>query len=393
MTTLTMRPLEGEEIFETLISLDAYAFSSTPPLPEREEWNKWMAFCTDATFMALFEDDKVVATAVSSPMTQNVRGKIYPMSGLWSVATHPMARRKGYAWQVVTEVLKTVREDGTPFATLYPFRESFYQRLGYIAFPQARQTKFAVNTLAPLLKYDLEGEIELLSIKDGYELYRSYMQKQQGKIHGLGLFDPKCMSGLGERNKFWLAAARIDGEMVGLMLYDLKGPEGKMTMTVSRFFYDGSGGRYLLLEWIARHIDQAFEVDIRLSPAETPETWFADMNVKVSTVYPPMGRVLDVAQMGGMAVGEGHFSARISDPHCPWNEGCYRFEGVDGKLQVTAIDSADCDLTIQGLSGLVYGTHDPESFAIRGWGNPTLELQTTMCTLFPPLLPYLYEIF
>ena len=104
MTETIIRQLEGEEIFETLISLDAYAFDSTPPLPKREEWDKWMTFCTDATFMALFENGKAVATAVSSPMTQNVRGKIYPMSGLWAVATNPMARRKGYAWRRIVQL-------------------------------------------------------------------------------------------------------------------------------------------------------------------------------------------------------------------------------------------------------------------------------------------------
>jgi hypothetical protein len=63
-----------------------------------------------------------------------------------------------------------------------------------------------------------------------------------------------------------------------------------------------------------------------------------------------------------MPTGDGHFAARIHDPLCPWNEGCYQFETVDGLLTVRPASDADCDLAIQALSALVYGTRDPGDF-------------------------------
>jgi predicted acetyltransferase len=90
------------------------------------------------------------------------------------------------------------------------------------------------------------------------------------------------------------------------------------------------------------------------------------------------------------------FSARISDPICPWNEGVWQFSAVEGRLVVQSAPAgatADTDLTIQGLSALIYGTHDPADFALRGWGSPAPALQTTLRQMFPAGLPYLHEYF
>jgi hypothetical protein len=81
------------------------------------------------------------------------------------------------------------------------------------------------------------------------------------------------------------------------------------------------------------------------------------------------------------------------DAHCPWNEGIWRFDSVDDKLQVSHAAEADCTLTIQGLSALVYGTNPAEDFAFRGWGDPTPEIIQVMNSMFPRMQPYLHEFF
>jgi hypothetical protein len=106
-----------------------------------------------------------------------------------------------------------------------------------------------------------------------------------------------------------------------------------------------------------------------------------------------MCRVLDVYKIGGMQIGPGRFTAHITDPFCPWNEGIWRFESVDGMLQVARADEAGCSLSIQALTALVYGTHDPGDFTIRGWGDPSPQVLATMRTMFPPRAPYLHEYF
>lgn len=391
---ITVRQLQGEEMLDALYNLSQYAFHPSPPFTDKEEWLGYVRGRKGYICHAALEDDQPMAVACSTAMTQNVRGALFPSAAVWGVATHPAARRKGYCRQAIASLLAAEREAGRVFSALYPFRESFYQRLGYVTYPQTRIARFAPPALAPLLKLDLGGEIEFKLIGEAYETYRAYMAEIQPQWHGMGLFDfgdPAAAA----RNRSWVALARFDGAVEGVMLYSLKGEEiTKFNFVATRFYYQTSRACALLLGWIARHIDQAERAELHLPAGETPETWLEDLQVKVESAFPtPMGRVLDVARMGGMRVGAGSFAARVSDPLCPWNEGAWRFEAVDGKLAVSRAAGADCALTIQGLSALAAGTHDPQDFPLRGWGDPSPALLETLRAMFPRRLPHIHEMF
>ncbi len=394
MSHITIRQVEGQEMLDILYLLDNYAFRATPPFPNREEWEGRVKMRIGPSYYALFEDGEAVAITACPSLTQNVRGKTFKMAGFADVSTHPEARRKGYSRQLIAHTFEQLKNAGRVVSSLYPFRESFYERLGYITFPQSRKAIFETANLAPLLQKELAGEVELMLMGEGYEMYWQYAQQMQTGVHGMAMFeDPQTEAA--RQNRSWLALAKVSGEVAGLMGYTTKGEElMNFTLQAVRFYYRTSQGKYLLLDWLARHIDQATKAELWLPAYEQPNTWLADMRPKLEPVFvAPMGRVLDLRGIGGMATGDGHFSARISDPLCPWNEGTWHFEGGSGALAVTPAQSAECQLTIQGLSALIYGVADPEDFAPRGWGDPTPEVQGVMRAMFPPRLPYLHEYY
>ena len=155
MSKITIRRLHGDDILDVQHELDSYAFSPTPPMPEKSTWRQFLEPRYGGLFLALFEDGQPMAIAASRSMTENVRGKLFPMGGIWSVAAHPEGRRKGYTKHLMTDLLAAIRDEGQPFSTLYPFRESFYGRLGYASFPHARVVQFATAHLAPVFKLPL----------------------------------------------------------------------------------------------------------------------------------------------------------------------------------------------------------------------------------------------
>ncbi len=390
MPTTTIRRLEGDELLEVLSSLNSYAFIASPPLDTKSIAAHY-GNLQGLTYFALFEDATAVADAGSRALAQQVRGKVFPAGGIEGVATHPLARHKGYARELLVRLLQADREAGKVFSCLYPFRESFYERSGYVTFPLPIIARFDTAALAPLAKRPLRAEqVELRPIAEAYDLYRQYLSRRQQRVHGMALseFGPAVLDGS------WALLARVDGEVDGVMLYRLVGDTYKFTWRATRFYYGTAAAKYLLLSWIARHIDQAVQVELWLPPHEHPETWLADLHVKVeSQPYAPMARVLDVARLGSMHTGPGSFAVRVSDPLCPWNEGSWWFETVDGRLTVTPAEQADCDLTVQGLTALVYGTPDVQDLPPRGWGDPAPALQEVMRTMFPPLTPYMHEFF
>lgn len=394
MTDISIRSLEEEERLDVLYDLNMYAFHPSPPYQDKEEWAKIVRERKGVTFHALFDDGNAVACAASTAMTQNVRGKLFSASGIWGVATLQAARRKGYSRQVMASLLSAEKEAEKVFSNLYPFRESFYERLGYVTHPLSVIARLPPLSLAPLLHKEHEGKVELQLIGDAYETYRDYLAEMRLHTHGMAFFDfgDKMVA---QQNRFWLALAKFDGNIEGLMLYSLLGEEvTKFNFRALRFYYKTSRAKYLLLDWIARHIDQADRTEIWLPPYEHPETWLADMQVKIeSQVRAPMSRVLNIAGIGGMETGKGSFAASVIDPVCPFNEGKWKFESIDGRLHISKTDKADCELTMQGLSALVFGTHDPQDFILRNWGNPTPETQTTMRAMFPSQTPFLHENF
>ena len=391
---ISLRPLQGDGIFDVLYPLAQYALHPTPPFQNREEWLNNVRGRKGLTSYASFEDDKPVSIAVSTAMTQNLRGKLFPASGVWGVATDPFARRKGYCRQTIAKVLTAERESGKVFSNLYPFRESFYERLGYVSFPLTKVARISPLSLSRLLNVETGGEIELRPVGEVFGAYRDYLADMRQHRHGMGFFDFGDQSAA-DRANLWLAFARFDGQVEGLILYRIQGEEvTKFNFVAYRFYYRTSRARNLMLNWIARHIDQTDRAEIHLPPDEYPETWLSDLDVKVeSAIRPAMNRVLDVDKLSGMSAGDGVFSAKVIDPLCPWNEGVWRFESSGGTLHVSKSSNADCELTIQGLSALIAGTRDPQDFQLRGWGDPDPVIQAAMREMFPRLIPFLHENF
>ena len=390
----TIRSLQGQEMLEAIYTLNSYSLHPSPPFRNKEEWMGIVSTRKGLTCHALFEDEAPVSVVVSTAMTQNMRGNLYPACGIWGVSTDPAARRKGYCKALMASELSAEHQSGKVFSNLYPFRESFYERLGYVSFPLTKIARFSPQALMPLLKIELDGEITLRPIGEAFETYRDYLAEMRRDRHGMAFFDFGDQSAANRAN-LWLALARFDGKIEGLMLYRILGDEPtKFNFLAYRFYYQTSRGRGLLLNWIARHVDQADQVELWLSEDEMPETWLADLQIKIeSAERAAMSRVLDVEKISGMQVGEGSFSARIIDPICPWNAAIWRFESQAGKLRVSTAGEADCELAIQGLTALVNGTHDPQDLPLRDWGNPDPGLQITLRRMFPRLSPYMHENF
>jgi len=391
-TNLSLRQLFGEEALEVFYWLPAYAFEASPPLPEKYSRLEALKERQGHTYFALFEDDQPAACACFTPLTQNVRGAMFAMGGVYDVVTHPGKRRRGYARQVMQRLMHSMHEQEFPLSCLYPFRESFYQRLGYVTFPQPIKIKFNPLTLQPLLKMDLPGEVQLSQPSEHYQQYLAYLHQVRKHIHGMAMFKFEDTLWF-KRDRFWLAQAIVNGETQGVMLYALRGERPvDFTLSALRFYYHTSLGRTLLLDWIARHTDQAVRAEIILPPSERPETWLADMRVERENFWlPGMGRVVDVLGLQGLPCPTGRFTAQLVDPQCPWNCGNWLFESDAGQLTIRPAQQAEFNLTIQALSALVYGSHDPADFALRGWGNPDEEQQTMLRHMFPIQTPYLHE--
>jgi hypothetical protein len=262
---------------------------------------------------------------------------------------------------------------------------------------QDKYLRFSPANLAAITRIHKSGSVQQVMIADGFDDWRTYLERCQQRTHGFALADLPLGLWEVKENRDWLALARNDaGEVIGAMPYRIDG-YGK-TMECRSFYYDSPEARLLLLDWCARHVDQVNEIMIRVSPAEIPELWFPDMyaTYRSHDIWhtSPMGRIMDVTGLNGIGAGAGEIAVEIRDPQCSWNTGVFTFgANPGGTLTVEAGGKAVTTLTIQGLNALVYTGQDPDDFRFRGWGDPDAAAREALRSLFPPVIPHLHEDF
>ncbi|MHA1197898.1 MAG: sterol carrier protein domain-containing protein [Candidatus Heimdallarchaeaceae archaeon] len=201
-----------------------------------------------------------------------------------------------------------------------------------------------------------------------------------------------------DNSKEWVAVAQSEGKVIGIMTYRITGFWKEIK--IRDFFYSNSLGKFLLLQYIAIHADQVKEIQITIKPDEYPETWINDTfwgeNGKIiSRPWVPscMGRIIQVEKMSGLKVGDGNISVKISDDSCEWNNKCFNLVSNSGVLEVTEADQFECELTIQGLSAIIYGCYNLDDFEFKGWGQMTADAKLKIEKLFPKKSPFLYADF
>lgn len=394
---IDIREIRGEEFFAGGNVVADYAFGASPSPPDPDAARKQLPYLADARGLVAFADEQPQATLISHEMTQNVRGKVLPMGGVAAVASMPSGRRRGAVRQLFERVFPMYRDSGVPISALYPFRDSFYERLGYASLPMPRYLTINPESLASLVRLDKPGSCELVEMKDGFDAWRAFLERYQHLTHGFALQHVTNARRWRDDNAWWVAFARDGaGEIAGAMTYKITGYTGKLI--AGTYYATNALGRYQLLDWVGRHADQVKEAVIEVRPDDAPETWYRDLQATVRTdvegAWPgPMARVVDVAGLSGIGAGAGEVTLAIQDPFCPWNEGVFTFRGDGGTLAVTQGGEPSASITIQGLSALVFSGTDPETFAFRGWGDPDRTTAEALRELFPPVVPDIHEKF
>ncbi len=200
-----------------------YAFGATPAVRDIEESRKRLPYMADATMIAAFEGVKPQATATVHSMTQQVRGIVLPMGGIGGVASLPAGRRRGTVRKLLATSFEIMRDRGEHVSTLYPFRDSFYERLGYAGFPRPRYVKFKPEALGSLVRMPKPGEVEQLPMSEGFDAWRAFLEAYQRDHHGFSL---KALSNAirnRDENVAWIAFVREHGEITGAMTFRITG--------------------------------------------------------------------------------------------------------------------------------------------------------------------------
>jgi len=394
---MEIRQITADERTGTMWPLQAYAFLPSPWTDEQtESYRRRMTYYASAVSLIAEEEGQTLAGVAAFPMRQNLRGVVYDMAGVASVASHPAARRRGLVRALLERLLRQMRDQGCALTALYPFRPSFYARYGYVGLPRRRTASFAPEGLSHLLRAELPGEVERLPMREAFDEYNALTLRMLGERHGFAVYD-EVRTAEFRGDKKWVAVARAGGEVVGAVTYKVDEYGGDLVAT--DLLTTGPLGRALLLQFFARHVDQIARVVLTVGTDDVPELWGTDLAVvtEAKVTFPsspgPMARVLDLTALSGMPAGDGDVTVEVVDDELIG--GVYRLEGDGGRLTVGKGGSAETGtrLTAAGLSGLAYGVFDPVDVVARGLGQVDASAIGPLRSIFPRAMPYLFADF
>jgi len=397
-----IRPARDDEL-DRVHFIAAYSFSGDRSQEGRQ---RGMHIEELGPATVLLEDGEIVAALKVYPFTMLVNGAPIGMGGVSGVSCLPEARRKGHVGALLRYVLAEMRDRGQPLSALYTPHQALYRKYGYMVAAANLKFSFHPKHVAPYSPQPARGRAERITEEQLPVVEDLYTRFSEGRT-GQHVRSPRWWKEAffrriydDERKLTDVAVWRNDaGEATGYVSYQST-REHTPPMRVSRVwvreFVAIEGAAYQgLMRYLLSH-DLAEEI-FWYGPVEDPLAYALDDSYQVKREYDDdmMLRVVDVekavaARPPGSGAPEGAFTLAITDAACPWNQGAWRIECSDGRLEARKVDGPG-DLSMEAATfAAVYDGFMRASDAVRTGlaeasdGNAALLANRVFASQYPP---------
>lgn len=316
--------------------------------------------------------DSIVAACQLHPLRQWIGGSAMGVAGIGTVAISPAHRKRGLAGELLTAALHAARARGDVASALYPFRVSFYHRLGYGNAGAALQWQVAPSSLPDSTErrsvHILDGAHERV---EALALYNVWSRTQTGQLErSARIWTHLCT--LPGRALFGYRAPGGDLEGYAFVTYRADLPRAERYLEIDELAWTTDAARRGLYGWLASLGDQWEQLLIRTLPSQHFDDWLKEPRLPhdaapgwalyapaATLLMGPMFRLLDVHaawQQRRVTQDVPSFSVVIDvdDPQIAENRGGWRLTFDGGAVQVERASAADAAvrLSVATLSRL-----------------------------------------
>jgi predicted acetyltransferase len=385
-----------EDDFDQILEVTAvsYGFEAEQA---RERYKKKYDDTMDEEFVVEV-DGKITSKARNIPLIQNVRGKLIPMAGISMVASDPISRRKGHVRKLMEYLVREMYKDDLNVSTLYPFKDTFYAKFGYVNVNPYTQLIFNPSQLRKWKTLPEGYSIKRMNNEESFEIYKKIHEEFIGNIHGGVVRGEKRWKEYAENPRVKVAVVyNAKGKPEGIIRHSIKGfssgfdwaPEGEIN--VQEFFYLTNKAKIALLNYLYSFCDQIVKVMLPIYP-ETSEiyTWldnFFIAEIKSQNIW--MARVIDVKKTLQDLHTESNeeITFKVVDPLIEANNTVFQIAGNKKKITVKELKekSAPLELTIEGITALVYGLLTAEELEYFDWIKGASDATNKILDNFFPL--------
>jgi predicted acetyltransferase len=318
------------------------------------------------------EGGEVVGVADSLALDMTLPGPVVaPVAGVLGVSVRPTHRRQGRLRAMMRHQLDDLRARGEHTAVLTASESRIYQRFGYGPATLASSYRFEKRDLKVLCPSQLPGRPRLIDGKEALSVLpavlRAHQSERAGEVSRSEL-DWRSSTGQldsGEADKNYYVVYEQDGRVTGYAIYQVVSEEtGRRNRLLELQELCGlDQAAYLGLWDYLMGIDLVAELRTSLRPIDEPVRWALSDYRRMRTEWSgehTYVRLIDVAPALAARRYErqGDLRLFVSDPFCPWNEGCYHLSvTADGTGEVERLDETTCDISldVSSLGSLYLG--------------------------------------
>lgn len=381
---LRYRPARRTDI-EILADLAARAYR-VASLEQRRE------FYTDHPRFGLRDvrvgelDGRIVSSLVLYPFTTLVRGQRIPLAGVGSVAVSPEHRRRGIGEALVRLALRELRARGVPFSALYPFRASWYRRLGWGMAELVHQ--YAI-TAADLPPSDEARRVRRLMPPDRERVQALYDRAANGGHFALARGEAWWQRRLWNYPGEWLVYEPRRGTIEGYLYYEPDGTKGpfKLALSVMELVALTPEAHRGLIGHLAGLADQVEEIHVATRADHVwaallrdprnlhPGAEIGAFRDTGNLAHGALLRVVDVkAALESLPLAthaRGELRLELADPVLPANARAWRVRSDDGRLVVAPAGARGtarvrARLGVETLASVLAGTLGARAAAEAG---------------------------
>ncbi|HRJ27224.1 MAG TPA: GNAT family N-acetyltransferase [Fimbriimonadaceae bacterium] len=354
---LELRPYSSETDADLRqIWSDVYRGGQPIPADEKLHDGDWEDF-------QIGYQDGVAAAAFNRLQFVVTRGQAdLPCSGIAAVAVKAEFRHQGLGTRLMQLAIEHSQSQGDVVSLLYPFRPSFYRRLGYEHVGERVEIAAPQHRIPPGL---IELPVRRLTAEDAHLLqpcYDAFIRKIAGSPHRS---PEQWIERFGEKPPLLYA---VGDPVEGYFWASSKGGFWE-ELSVGEFVWSTERGYRNLLEVLRG-----------LAINKTPVKWyepshgpfrqkFLDQGVTLTSQRLTMGRVLDVRRALSLLRTDqaGEFQVKIDDPQMPINSGVFRVCFSPDGVQVEPGSEPDFELDIRAFSQAFFG--EPSLMDLARWGS------------------------
>lgn len=263
-------PFEEEEAFLRVVC-NAFGvdlpsirthFYDDPYYPANQRWGLWVEEGGH---------QRLVSVLTGVPLELYVGERTIPCVGVAGVGTLSSHRRRGYAGQLLSALVRALHEEGMPLAILQAFHHGFYRRFGWETVGTLGRVRVAPSQMTPFPSVGVRR-----AFPSDYPAVRHLHAQYRIPKTGALVRDDLRWDYLfwNFRNK-WVCEQ--DGQVEGYLFYDFL--EGGLILRVREILWSTERARYALLGWLAHNEERVRQVEfngtidellqLRLNPLST----------------------------------------------------------------------------------------------------------------------------